>query len=139
MKVAKLLLQTGCHINAVGKIFCGPIELSPVKIARALNVDRRVVSNTVKMILDEPELKTFFENITEAGPSFRKVAKQFGFSVLEIYADPNAIGVIAEVTQIIAERNISIRQIFAEDPELQPDPKLLLILEGELPGDLISK
>ncbi|MHA1237824.1 MAG: amino acid-binding protein [Candidatus Odinarchaeia archaeon] len=139
LKVAKLLIELGCHIKEDGKIYCGSVELSPVKIARALEVDRRVVSKTIEMILNDPELKTFFGNISGAGPSFKNVAKQFGFSVIEIYADPKAVGIIAEVTRLLAERNINIRQIFAEDPELQPNPKLIVIAEGELPGDIIPQ
>lgn len=57
------------------------------------------------MILNIPQLKQLFTNITSAGPKFTKVAKLFGFNVIEIYANSNAIGVIAAVTQNIAEKN----------------------------------
>jgi len=39
----------------------------------------------------------------------------------------------------MAERNISIRQAIVDDPELSPEPKLTLIAEKKIPGDLIPE
>jgi predicted regulator of amino acid metabolism with ACT domain len=47
--------------------------------------------------------------------------------------------VIAKATGLIAEAGLSIRQILAEDPDLNPDPKLLIITEKRVPGEVVSK
>jgi len=52
------LLSYGLCIKD-GKIYCGNIELSFSKIARAIGVDRRVVMNTVETIEKNKELKNF--------------------------------------------------------------------------------
>jgi len=46
-------------------------------------------------------------------------------------------GIVAEVTGILADRGISIRQVLSEDPEFTDDPKLYVITDAELPGDLL--
>lgn len=44
-----------------------------------------------------------------------------------------------EASTLIAEQNISIRQILAEDAEIYPDPKLILITEKPIPGILLQQ
>jgi predicted regulator of amino acid metabolism with ACT domain len=45
--------------------------------------------------------------------------------------------VIAQATNLISGKGISIRQILAEDAEIYPDPKLIIITEKPLPGELL--
>lgn len=138
--VAKLMLELGLSVSNDGSIKCGPVEVPAASIARVLGVDRRTVADTVKMILRNPILKETYGKLKPAGPMIKDVAKLFGFGVVEIHVeDPGAIGIVARVTAIIAEHSISIRQIFAEDPDLYPEPKLTIITERELPGDVITK
>lgn len=139
LRVARLILELGFRIGEDGKIYCGPVEIPPIRIARACEVDRRVVNVTVMMILVNPTLRNVFMNIKPSGPFFRDIAKQFGFGVIEITADPKTVGIIARVTTLIADERISIRQIVADDPELFPEPKLTIITEKEVPGRLIPK
>ena len=40
---------------------------------------------------------------------------------------------------ILARHGLSIRQAIVDDPELSPDPKLTLIVERKVPGELISE
>ncbi len=137
-KVAELLLRQGMRVDRKGRIFSGEVEVSPVKIARALRVDRRVVLETAQMIAGIPELFGIFESL--APTSFiRGVAKHLGFEVLEIEAEPHASGIVAAVSAIIAEKRISIRQIVSDDPDIYPNPKLTIILEKRLPGAAIGK
>ena len=49
-KVAKALVELGLSIKEGSKIYCGGIELSDVKIARHLGVDRRTVRDTAQLI-----------------------------------------------------------------------------------------
>ncbi|MEN3035297.1 MAG: amino acid-binding ACT domain protein, partial [Candidatus Methanosuratincola sp.] len=66
-------------------------------------------------------------------------APALGYGVVEVRAKSDAVGVISHVTKYISDAGISIRQILAEDPELNPDPKLMIITDTKIPGDVISK
>lgn len=137
-KVADLFLRRGLRIEKTGRIFCGEIEISPVKIARALDVDRRVVIETADLIRSLPELFKIFEAL-EPTSSIKGVANHLGFEVLEIEAEPHAFGIVASVTKIIADSRISIRQIISDDPDIYPNPKLTIVLEKRLPGTALAK
>ena len=78
-------------------------------------------------------------NLKPAGPLLRDVAQYLGYGVVEIRAKPEAPGIIAEVTVLIAKEGISIRQILAEDAEIYPDPKLILITDRPIPGELLPR
>ncbi|MDH5816094.1 MAG: amino acid-binding protein [Candidatus Nezhaarchaeota archaeon] len=139
LKVVRLLVENGLRIGENGKIYCGDIEIPDMKIARVLNVDRRVVRETVKYIMKDEVLRKVFTMLRPAGALLRDVATLFGYGVLEIRADPSAIGIIAGVSQALAKASISIRQIHAEDPDLNPDPKLIVITEKPVPGEVIQE
>ncbi len=84
-KVARVLVESGLAIREGNKIYCGGIELSDVKIARYLDVDRRTVRDTAQLITSDPELKSVFERLKPAGPFLADIAKFLGYSVIEIY------------------------------------------------------
>ncbi len=139
LKVAQLLVEAGLRIDEKGKIYCGEIEIPATKIAAAIHVDRRVVKETAKAILQTQELRRLFTNLRPAGPLLRDVAQDLGYGVVEIRARPEAVGIIAEASHLIAQEGISIMQILAEDPDIYPDPKLILITEKPVPGELLPK
>jgi predicted regulator of amino acid metabolism with ACT domain len=90
------------------------------------------------MIEENPELQIIFTNIEPAGTSLRKIARFLNLGVAEITpTNARMPGILAEVARLLAERNISIRQAIVDDPELSPEPKLVLIAEKKIPGDLI--
>ncbi|MEM2982846.1 MAG: amino acid-binding protein [Candidatus Bathyarchaeia archaeon] len=139
LDVARLLVETGLSIRD-GRIYCNQIEIPTVRIAKAAGVDRRTVVKTIQTITSNPELREIFARMRSAGLSLREIAKYLGFGVLEITPhDPHAVGILAKASTLIAEENISIRQAIVDDPELSPEPKLTLIAETMLPGDLIPK
>jgi len=139
LDVARLLVETGLSIRD-GRIYCNQIEIPTVRIAKAAGVDRRTVVKTIQTITSNPELREIFARMRSAGLSLREIAKYLGFGVLEITPhDPHAVGILAKASTLIAEENISIRQAIVDDPELSPEPKLTLIAERMLPGDLIPK
>ena len=53
--------------------------------------------------------------------------------------DPSASGIISNVTSILANEGIAIRQLIAEDPYVSPNPKLIIITKERVLGDIISK
>ena len=138
-KVARAFVELGLSISDENKVFCGGIELSDVKIARHLGVDRRTVRETAQLISSDPVLKEVFGKLRPAGPFLADVAKLLGYSVIEIYADPHIVGIVAQASSLIAQENIAIRQAVADDPDLTPDPKLTLVVEREPSGTILQK
>jgi len=139
LKVAQLLVETGLRIDEKTRIYCGEVEIPATKVAAAAKVDRRVVKETAESILKTDELRQLFTNLRPAGPLLRDVAKYLGYGVVEIRARSSAVGIIAKSTTLIADTGISIRQIFAEDPEINPDPKLIIVTEKAIPGELLPR
>jgi predicted regulator of amino acid metabolism with ACT domain len=53
--------------------------------------------------------------------------------------DAEESGIVATVTAAIADRDISIRQTISEDPEFTDEPRLYIITDGDVPGDLLTE
>ncbi len=139
LSVAKVLIENGLSVRD-GRIFCNDIEIPPVRIARIADVDRRTVAETIKAIESGSELKEIFAGIRSAGHSLKGVAKHLNLGVLEITPDnARTPGILAKSATILAEKGISIRQAIVDDPELSPEPRLTLIAEAKIPGELIPK
>lgn len=137
-KITYLLLKYGLKIKG-DKIYCGPIEQSNSKLARAISVDYRAVTDTIKKIKKEPELKEFFSSI-EPTPNLKNTASKVGWGVIEIIPEnPHLPGIFAGVSKIIADEEISIRQAIGEDYELTENPRFIVVTESPIPDRLISK
>lgn len=137
-QIAKTLLKYGLKVSDDMKIKCGNIEVPYTKIAKALDVDRRVVKETVAMILKISELREIYTNL-EPTVHMKFVGRHVGYGVIEIEPEPRAIGILAKIAGKIAERGINIIQVVAEDPELYPEATLTIITERPIPGDLINE
>jgi hypothetical protein len=136
--VIRLLLERGFSVNEDGRVVSGGIEIPNTGIAREIGVDRRVVDSTTDAILDDPELTRIFRNIS-AIPSLMDLAPVLDLTVLTVgVADADEPGIVAQVTTLIAEYDISIRQTISEDPEFTDDPKLYVITDEPLPGELLN-
>jgi predicted regulator of amino acid metabolism with ACT domain len=60
--------------------------------------------------------------------------------VLEITpVDAKIPGILANSAMILTKSGLSIRQAIVDDPELSPEPKLTLIVEKKIPGELIPE
>ncbi|MEK6981741.1 MAG: amino acid-binding ACT domain protein [Candidatus Micrarchaeota archaeon] len=136
--VAIEFLRLGLKVDGTGKIYVGEIEIAPTKIGRALGVDRRVVIETAKEIANDEKLLQIFYKL-ESRSFIANAAKEFGFDVVELRANPKAKGIVAEVTKILADCGIVIRQIITDDPELFPDPVLTIIINGKLNAKVVKK
>ena len=135
--VIRLFLARGFSVNEDGRVVSGGIEIPYTGIARELDIDRRVVDSTTDAILADPDLKRIFTNISSV-PSLMDLAPVLDLTVLTIEVTAaGESGIVAEVTGILADRGISIRQVLSEDPEFTDDPKLYVITDAELPGDLL--
>ncbi len=139
LAVARIFIENGLSVRN-GKIYCNEIEIPPIRVSRVAKVDRRTVKETIKMIEENPELRVIFRAIRSAGLSLKEVARHLDLGVVEIeVADARIPGILAKSASLIAKRNISIRQAIVDDPELSPEPKLTLIAETKIPGQLVSE
>ena len=138
-RVARLMFERGFQIREDGKVVSGGIEIPHTQIAKEVGVERRAVDSTVQTILVKKELKRIYMNLRQVC-SLQEVAREFNLSVI-VFVPENAAqtGIIADVTRIVSENGLSIRQALAEDPSTSEHPKLTLILEGDIHSDLISE
>jgi len=138
-KVARIMLRLGLTIKD-GAIFSGPVQLSDSALARALDVDRRVVVSTVETIEGDGTLRSLFShlkptcNLSEVGP-------EMGWGVLVLIPKKaNIPGIIAEAGRLIAESGISIKQLIIEDDlEFSDRPQAYIITERPIPPRTITR
>lgn len=137
--VIRLLLERGFSVNDQGRVVSGTIEIPNTQIAEELDIDRRVVDATTDTILSDEELRRIFQNISSI-PSLRDLAPVLDLTVLTIGVhDADQPGIVAEVTSLLANEGISIRQTISEDPEFTDVPKLYIIVDEPLQGELLTR
>ncbi|ELY59500.1 amino acid-binding protein [Natronococcus sp. A-GB1] len=137
--VIRLLLERGFSVNDDGRVVSGGIEIPNTGIAREIGVDRRVVDSTTDVILEDPELRRIFQNISQV-PSLMDLAPVLDLTVLSIAVDDaDQEGIVATITGTLAEHEISIRQTISEDPEFTDEPRLYLVTDQDLPGEVITE
>ena len=139
MRVVRILLENGLRLRG-NEVYLNDIEVPIVRIAKSAGVDRRTVDETIRMVETNPELRSLFSNLRSAGLSLKGVAKQLGLGVVEITVeDPHKPGIIAGASLLFSQLGISIRQALVDDPELTPEPRLILIGDKAIPGEIIPK
>jgi len=139
LKVARVLVENGLSVKN-NKVYLNQIDIPPIRIARVAGVDRRTVTETIKTINANKELKLLFEELRPAGHSLQKIAKHLNLGVVEITPEDAKIpGILAKSATVLANAGLSIRQAIVDDPELSPEPKLTLIVERKIPGETIPK
>jgi len=139
LKVARVLIENGLSVKN-DKICLNQIEIPPVRIARVAGVDRRTVNETISTIESNSDLKLIFEEIRPAGHSLKEIAKHLNLGVLEITpVNAKSPGILSNAAMILNRAGLSIRQAIVDDPELSPEPKLTLIIEKKIPGELIPE
>ncbi|MCU4741211.1 amino acid-binding protein [Halobacteria archaeon AArc-m2/3/4] len=137
--VIRLLLERGFSVNDEGRVVSGGIEIPNTGIAREIGVDRRVVDSTTGAVLEDDELRRIFQNISQV-PSLMDLAPVLDLTVLSVeVADAEDEGIVSAVTGVLADHGVSIRQTISEDPEFTDEPRLYLITDEDLPGELITE
>jgi len=134
--LAQKLLEYGLKVNK-NKIYCGEIELSDAKIARAFNIDRRIIADTIKTINKVKDLqKVFFQ--LKPTCHLKDVASEMGWGVIEIIPEnPKMPGILSNVAKVVSDANIIIRQAIVDDFELSEEPRLFIVVEKQVPGNII--
>ncbi|HLN45035.1 MAG TPA: hypothetical protein VK209_04950 [Candidatus Sulfotelmatobacter sp.] len=139
LRIVRVLLENGLSVRN-GKLCLNEIEIPPVRIARVAGVDRRTVLETLHAIEATAELRMIFEEIRPAGASLKEIARHLNLGVVEITViDPKAHGILANAATILTKGGLGIRQAIVDDPELSPEPKLTLIVDKKIPGELIPE
>ena len=137
-RVAQTLLAQGLSVREDG-VYSGNVALSDTALARACNVDRRIISATIDTIRREPELLRFYSKLTPTC-HLKAAAPVLGWGVIEIIpSDAREPGILAHVAGVMARRNISVRQAIVDDPELAEEPRLYVITEQRVPLDVIEE
>ncbi|CCQ34200.1 amino acid-binding ACT domain protein [Halorhabdus tiamatea SARL4B] len=138
-RVIRLLLERGFSVNDGGRVVSGGIEIPNTGIAREIDVDRRVVDATTDAILEDPQLRRIFGNIS-AIPSLLDLAPVLDLSAMTIAVRAaGESGIVATVTDVLADHDISIRQVMTDDPEFTDQPRLYVITDDVVPGVAITE
>ncbi|MFH0961797.1 MAG: ACT domain-containing protein [archaeon] len=138
--VALEMLKRGFSVGEKGGIFCNGVEISDSKFSRSIGVDRRAVTAAEKTILGNPELKRIFSKF-KATLDLSDVAIENNLGVIELKGTDSAKnpGVLARITKEISDSGVSIRQIIADDTGIVSDPKIVVVTDQKLAGDLLTK
>jgi predicted regulator of amino acid metabolism with ACT domain len=139
LQVARLLIENGIRVDESGRFYVADVEVTDVSLARAAGVDRRVVRDTADYILADELMRPIFMKLRPAGTSLVGVASHLGYTVLKINADPHRSGILAGVTKILADNDLMVRQALADDPDLNPDPALTLVVAGRVPAKAVEE
>ncbi|MGC8558452.1 MAG: hypothetical protein ACP5NC_05605 [Nitrososphaeria archaeon] len=138
LRVIRKMLFYGISVKD-GRLYCNDIEIPYKSLANACNVDQRVVKSLVISVASDVKLSKIFEKL-ESTMNLKEVASEIGFGVLVISAyDPEEPGIIASVSRVISDFDINIRQAIVDDPEFSEEPKLYIITEEPLPGEILPK
>ena len=137
--VVRKMIECGMRVSEDMKIYVDDVEVDYTAVARAADVDRRVVKQTVEQIRKSQYLYSLFSNIRPLGASLANVVSQLGYSAIVIEADPRSPGVMVAVSEILSRNGMIVRQALADDPEMVKDAKMTLVVEGQLSGQTISE
>jgi len=138
-KVVRFLLENGFGISRDGKVMVNDVEITASSLSRAVKVDRRVVDTTIKRIREFPELEPVFTRL-RVTPDFTDVAKHLGLSVITILPK-NAVdkNIVSSAVSVLASYDLPLRQIFVTDPYAVENPRLVIIIDGQLQADALQK
>jgi len=135
-RVAMKLLEYGIRVEN-GLAYCGDIEMTDAGIARACEVDRRVVRTTLEHISEDPELSSLFGKLKPM-LSMLDMASDIGCSALVIIpTDARIPGIIADVTTVLYNSGISLRQATVKDDGQWDRATLQIVVDGKIPENVI--
>jgi uncharacterized protein len=133
-EIVRKMIECGMRVSDDEKIYVDDVEVDYTAVARAVDVDRRVVKQTVQQIRRNRYLYSLFSMTKPLGTSLVSLVSQLGYTAIVIEADPKSPGVMAMVAEILSRHGMVVRQAVAEDPEMVPDAKMTLVVEGQLTG-----
>ena len=138
-EIVRKMIECGMRVSDDEKIYVDDVEIDYTAVARALDVDRRVVKSTAQQIRRNRYLFSLFSMTRPLGTSLVDVVSQLGYTAIVIEADPKSPGVMAGVAEILSRHGMVVRQAVAEDPEMVPDAKMTMVVEGQLTGQAMAE
>lgn len=138
-EVVRKMIECGMRVSDDVKIYVDDVEVDYSAVARALDIDRRVVKSTAEQIRGNRYLYSLFSRTRPLGTSLVDVVSHLGYTAVIIEADPKSPGVMAGVAEILARHGMVVRQAVAEDPEMVPDAKMTLVVAGHLTGQAMEE
>lgn len=137
--IVRKMIECGMRVSDDGKIFVDDVEVDYSAVARAVDVDRRVVKQTVDQIRGNRYLYSIFSKTMPLGTSLVDLVSLLGYSALIIEANPKSPGVMAGVAEILSRHGMVVRQALADDPDMVQDAKMTMVVEGRLTGKAIEE
>jgi hypothetical protein len=135
-KVAMKLMEYGIRVSG-GVAYCGDIEQTDAGIARACEVDRRVVRTTLEHISSTPELDRIFSKLKPM-LSMVDMASEINCSAIVIIpTDARVPGIVADVTTVLYNSGISLRQAMVNDGGEREKSTLQIVVDGKLQENVI--
>jgi len=132
------MLRQGISVKD-GFAWCGKIKQSDSAIARAANVDRRVVRSTIESICSDEYMSSLFSKFNSM-LLLADAASLIGCSAIEIVpVDASVPGVMAGILNVLYEARINVRQAVVSDPESDRFSHLIITVDGTIPGDVMTK
>jgi predicted regulator of amino acid metabolism with ACT domain len=137
--IVRKMIECGMRVSDDDKIYVDDVEVDYSAVARAVDVDRRVVKQTVEQIRQNRYLYSLFSKTRPLGTSLVDLVRELGYTAIVIQADPKSSGIMAGVAEILSRHGMVVRQAVAEDPEMVPEAKMTLVIEGQLTGRAIEE
>ncbi len=137
--VVRKMIECGMRVDQDLKIYVDNVEVDYTAVARAVDVDRRVVKQTVEQICQSRYLFSIFSKIVPLGAGLVNIVDQLGYTAVIVEAEPKSPGVLASVAEILSRHGTVVRQALADDPDMVPDAKMTLVVEGQLSGKAIEE
>ena len=135
-KVVEEFLRSGIRV-VKGVAYCNDIKLSDSAIGAACGVDRRVVRSTLDRIDSDTKLRNTFESMSSIA-LYADAARDLGCTAIDIEPDNcRAPGILAEITRVISDIGLSVRQAVVANRTKDDDQHLLIVLDGNVPSELL--
>ena len=138
-EIVRKMIACGMRVSDDEKIYVDDVEVDYTAVARAVDVDRRVVKQTAQQIRRTRFLYSLFSKTRPLGTSLVDLVTQLGYTAIIIEADAKSPGVMAGAAEILSRHGMVVRQAVAEDPEMVPDARLTLVVEGQLTGQAMEE
>jgi hypothetical protein len=134
-EIARYMLETGIRQEGE-KLYFDKVHVSHSNLAAALAKGKRVVTSTVKTIKKNRRLYSIFSKL-QPTCNLVGIAPSLGWEIIGIEIHiPNKPGTIGNVTKLIGDMGVSIRQ--TQCPALSKD-LLYIIAEDPINGSIVDE
>ncbi len=142
LQAIRALISNGISVRQEAeaiKFYSGNIEIKSNAVARGLNTDRRVIVELSRKIVEDEVLSGIFEKLRPL-PNFGAASSDLGYGAIEIIpVSANTPGIVAGVLGIIARNGINVRQVIVDDPEINSDPRAVIVTDKPIDPSLLPE